>query len=76
VIIQLFKQDQVFDNSKLVDADNYARTDDLGWVQVEISKSGKLLFKKSNGQTCQVFISEQELSENVNYLGKKQCINL
>ncbi len=75
VIMQLLKNTLTFSNSKLMDSENYARTDDLGWVQLEIKGATDLIFQNVRGESCRINIDEDELIENVNYLGEKNCLN-
>jgi hypothetical protein len=73
VVLQLLQNEIPFNNSKLQDKSLYARTDDLGWVQLELKLAGSYLFKKYDGSLCKIVITDDELVENVNYLGAKTC---
>ncbi|WP_168204063.1 TcfC E-set like domain-containing protein [Aliikangiella coralliicola] len=74
IVMQLIdKNDNSFANAKLRDTKNYARTDDLGWVQMEVSGTAELLFIDGEERECRVVIEQSELSETVNFLGVKNC---
>jgi hypothetical protein len=74
VIMQVLNtQGQPVANARLKDFKGYARTDDLGWIQLRLEKSGELSFVNQNGQACRVNVSDAELTETVNYLSEKQC---
>ena len=60
-------------NSRIVDFDDYAKTDDLGWIQLRVKAAGQLKFIDQNNQICFVDISEKDLSEDVNFLSEKSC---
>ncbi len=74
VIMQIVnKQNQPVANARLKGFNGYAKTDDLGWVQLRLEKSGELILVDLNGNECRVNISENELVETVNYLAEKNC---
>ncbi|WP_444998618.1 TcfC E-set like domain-containing protein [Aliikangiella sp. IMCC44359] len=74
IVMQLISfQNKEFSNARLQDEELYARTDDMGWVQMEVKSSGELVFINNNGELCKVYISSNELDEMVNYLGVKKC---
>jgi Mat/Ecp fimbriae outer membrane usher protein len=73
IVLQLIKNEKPFSNSKLQDKSIYARTDDLGWVQLELKTAGTYRFKKFDGSICELLIEQNELIENVNYLGERNC---
>ncbi len=75
VIMQVLdSQNQAVANARLKDFKGYAKTDDLGWIQLRLEKSGELDFVDLKGQECRVNISEKELAETVNYLSEKSCL--
>ena len=75
VIMQILdKQKQPIANSRLEGVKGYAKTDDLGWIQLRLEQSGELNFVGLNGNKCRVNILEKELVETVNYLSEKSCL--
>jgi len=75
VILQVLNSNkQPVSNARLKDFKGYAKTDDLGWIQLRLEQSGKLNFVDFNGQECRVNITEEELAETVNYLSEKSCL--
>jgi len=74
VIMQVLDfAEQPIANARLIEFKDYARTDDLGWIQLRLQQSGQLKFTDQNGNECLVDISEDELLETVNYLAEKRC---
>lgn len=74
VIMQLVGTNkQVFANAQLKIPKTYARSDDLGWLQLEIKGAGELIFQNAQGQECKIVITEQELTQTISFLGEKQC---
>lgn len=75
VIMQILdKKKQPVANARLKGFKGYAKTDDLGWIQLRLEQSGELSFVNLNGKKCRVDISEKELVESVNYLSEKSCL--
>lgn len=64
---------QPFANAKLQSDDSYGRTDDLGWIQMEIKGVGELIFKNAKDETCKVSINRDHIRESVNYIGPISC---
>jgi len=74
VIMQVLDvADQPIVNSRVVDFGEYAKTDDLGWIQLRVKTAGQLKFTDQNNQACFIDISEEDLSEDVNFLSEKRC---
>lgn len=75
IIMQVLdKQNQPVANARLNGFKGYAKTDDLGWIQLRLEQSGELNFVDLNGKECRVNISEKESVETVNYLAGKSCL--
>jgi len=74
VIMQVLDvAEQPVTNARLIDFKDYAKTDDLGWIQLRLQQSGQLKFIDQSGNECSVDISGDELLETVNYLAEKRC---
>jgi len=77
VIMQVLdKQNQPVANARLAGFKGYAKTDDLGWIQLRLEKSGELNFVDFDDKECRVNISQEELAETVNYLSEKNCLSV
>lgn len=75
VIMQVLdKQNQPVANARLEGFKGYAKTDDLGWIQLRLEKSGELNLVDLNGNECRINIMVEELVETVNYLSEKSCL--
>ncbi len=74
IILQLINDGEPFSNSRLQSDNIYARTDESGWIQMEVSEAAELRFVNSLSQECKIKLDEKDLLEGVNYLGSRDCL--
>ena len=73
IVMQLFLNSQEFTHARMQDSISHARTDDAGWVQMEVRGAGIFTFIDLQGRQCHITINENEVEQSVSYLGSRNC---